>query len=359
MYPDSSTYDYYLHFDHSNMTSEITSNLEYALTWLLNNLHNNIMFNCYIEIRKVIEDRDTHYIKEGLIFWENGFIVKKLTRNDTYKTIYSPYDLSLFSKTTLSHSYCELINKYNGKSENTTPTQQTPTQPTPTQQTQSIPLQSTQPVNNFKQINKLLDSTKDILGNHKKKEDQEVNTDTDTDNESVTSEQLHELEKNLDEMMNKQTGLQKNLDEEKDKLADIIMEENYAKTSKKKKEEKEKEKRNIFISDLSVYKKINKINSSVPDFFMAKCCVLDYLDKNNFFDGEDLENPSNELFEVYNILYNSRFTKDYVPPEDFEGLVMDFIDSLPEVDIVTQEQLHAQLNKISEYGMFSTDLVRN
>ena len=198
-----------------------------------------------------------------------------------------------------------------------------------------------------------------IMLSGQKKEDQEVNTDTDTDNESVTSEQLHELEKNLDEMMNKQTGLQKNLDEEKDKLADIIMEENYAKTSKKKKEEKEKEKRNIFISDLSVYMKINKINSSVPDFFMAKCCVLDYLDKNNFFDGEDLENPSNELFEVYNILYNSRFTKDYVPPEDFEGLVMDFIDSLPEVDIVTQEQLHAQLNKISEYGMFSTDLVRN
>jgi hypothetical protein len=344
MYSDSTSYDYYLHSEHSNIPSEISTNFEYALTWLLNNLHFNLTEGFYIEIRKVIDDRETHYIKEGILFWDNGSIVKKLNKSDLYKTSYSPYDMALFNKTTLSHLYCELINKYN--SNNTLSQSSTLLPPPITKSVQSSSL----PLNNFKQINKILDNTKTST---------RVDSDIDTDDESVSSEQLHDLERHLDELMNKKSELVKTLDENKDKLADVIMENNYAKTLKIKKEEKEKEKRNIFISDLSVYKKINKVNNAAPDFFMAKFVVLDYLEKNKFFDGEDLEAPSGELFEIFNILYNSRFTKDFTPPEECEELVMNFIDSLPDVDIITQEQFHDQLNKVSEYSMFSSDLVKN
>ena len=92
---------------------------------------------------------------------------------------------------------------------------------------------------------------------------------------------------------------------------------------------------------------------------MAKCVVFDYLDKNKYLDNEDLESPSEELFELYTILYNSRFVDNYEPPEDFEEIVLDFFDSLPDVDIMTERVYHNKLNKLTEYGMFSTDMVRN
>ncbi len=161
-------------------------------------------------------------------------------------------------------------------------------------------------------------------------------------------------------MMSEQSKLQKNLEEERDKLSDIIMEENYQKSLKAKEENRLKEKRNIFISDLSVYKKINKNkNTSVPDFFMAKYVVLDYLDKNKYFETENLESPSDELFELFTILYNSSFVEDYEPQEGFEDVILDFIDSLPDIEILTEKQFHDKLNKLTEYGMFSTDIVRN
>jgi hypothetical protein len=157
----------------------------------------------------------------------------------------------------------------------------------------------------------------------------------------------------------KEKELKNNLVEEKDKLADIIMEENYKKSLKAKQENKEKEKKNIFKSDLSVYKKIYDKNSGIPDFFMAKYVVLDYLNKNKYLETENPDSSADELFELYTILYSSRFTENYVVPEEFEDVVLDFLESLPDTDIMTSEQIHNKLNKITEYGMFSTDVVRN
>jgi len=334
-------FEFYLYSSNPNINSESTTNLEYAVSWLLDVLHINISSNNYIEIRKKIYDSNTQYIKEGVIFWEDGFIVKKLNFNDQMKTIYSPYDLSLFDKTHLSISYSNLIQKYNNNNANRNiNTTQATKQAKPS---------------NFKQINKLLDETNNILKSSNNNQS-ENDLNSDTDNESVSSDQLRELEENLDRMMNEQKELKNTLEEEKDKLADIIMEENYQKTLKAKEENKKKEKRNIFVSDLSVYIKLNKQNSKVPDFFMAKCVVFDFLDKNKYLETEDLENPSEELFELFTILYNSRFVDNYEPPEDFEEVVLDFLDSLPYADIITERDYHNKLNKITEFGMFSTDI---
>jgi len=400
---DNWQFEFYLCSSNPNINSDSTTNLEYGLSWLLNLLHMNISDRSHIEIRKKTCDSNTQYIKEGTIFWEDGFIVKKLNLDDDIKTVYSPYDLSLFDKTHLSLSYSKLIQYYKNtiQTKITTPqpltqqpltqqpltqqpltqqpltqqpltqqplTQQplTPTQqlPTPTQQpltpTQQPLIQQPQTqTSNFKQINKLLDETNFILKSsnmHQIEDENEVNSDSDV--ESVSSEQLRELEENLDRMMNEQKELKNTLEDEKDKLADIIMEENYQKTLRAKEENKKKEKRNIFVSDLSVYKKLNKQNSQVPDFFMAKCVVFDFLDKNKYLETEDLELPSEELFQLYTILYNSRFVDNYEPPEDFEEVVLDFLDSLPDVELMTERDYHNKLNKLSEFGMFSTDIVR-
>jgi hypothetical protein len=103
-------YEFYLGSD-NYINSDTTTNLEYAISWLLNNLHNNISGKYYIEIRKKTVDSNTQYITEGVIMWEDSFIVKKLNFDDQLKTIYSPYDLSLFDKTHLSLSYCNLMDK--------------------------------------------------------------------------------------------------------------------------------------------------------------------------------------------------------------------------------------------------------
>ncbi len=410
-------YEFYLWSD-NYINSDTTTNLEYALSWLLNNLHNNISGKYYIEIRKKTIDSNTQYIKEGVIMWEDSFIVKKLNFDDQLKTIYSPYDLSLFDKTHLSLSYCNLIEKYkqnklnllqsnkkhisnfkysnihqseeqNSDSDDESisskqlqpqlqpqsqPQLQPQSQPQPQPQSQPQSQPQLQPhsqpqlqpqlqppqsnkkhISNFKQVNKLLDETNNIFKSSNIHQSEEQNSDS--DDESISSNQLHELEKNLDQMMNEQKEFKKTLEEKKDKLADIIMEENYKKTLKAKEENKKKEQRNIFNSDYSIYKKINKQNSKVPDFFMAKCVVFNYLDKNKYLNNENLENPSDEIFELFTILYNSRFVDNYEPPEDFEEIVLDFIESLPDIEIMTEREFHDRLNKIDGYGMFSTDIV--
>ena len=217
-------FEFYLYSNNPNINSESTTNLEIALSRLLNclHLHNGLTntIDYYIEIRKKSSDTNSQYIKQGIIFWEDGYIVRKLNFNDSFKTIYSPYDLSIFDKTYLSLSYSNLINKYKQTTQpipvqpiqvQPIPVQPIQVQPNPVQSNpvQSNPVQSNpvqpnpvQPISNFKQINKLLDETNNILKSSNNQHLEEPHSDT--DDESVSSEQLRELEENLDRMMNEQ-----------------------------------------------------------------------------------------------------------------------------------------------------------
>jgi hypothetical protein len=96
--------------------------------------------------------------------------------------------------------------------------------------------------------------------------------------------------------------------------------------------ERLKEKYNIFVSDITIYNKlINEkhfTESFIPPFFEAKYYIIKYLYKHNYFESENLNGPSQELFDLYNMLYNFvnnnfKINKDN---EDFIDIIEDFED---------------------------------
>jgi len=355
-------YTYILHDFSDNFNS--TSSIEYAVSWLLdkvdNALTNNVVTNNFWIMSNLNVD-NRHSINQGYVMWEDGFVVKKLFLDDEFKTVYSPYDLTLFFRTELSARYVKLITKNNKNKLIPLSIEQSPPQVTLKNEYSSL-------IKNFN----IIESKNNNINNKNNKDN---NADSDTDDESISSEQLRDLEEKLDKMMSTKEKINEDSKKKEYELADITMEENYKKKINTKNEEKEKEKRNIFKSDLAIYKKINNnlktnedfeypnnynimymLQKYVPDFFAAKYSVIFYLDQHYYLENESLDNPSDEIYELFNILYNARYNELYVPPDDFIDIVDDFIDSLPDVDIPTPEVIHKHLNRTTEYSMFQTDI---
>jgi hypothetical protein len=83
--------------------------------------------------------------------------------------------------------------------------------------------------------------------------------------------------------------------------------------------------------------------------FEAKFYVIKYLDNQNMINEEDYESVSDELYELYNILYSSRYDENYDVPDDLEEIILDFIKSLPDKSILTEEELINKLNGESKH----------
>ena len=108
-----------------------------------------------------------------------------------------------------------------------------------------------------------------------------------------------------------------------------------------------------------------KLENFIPPLFEAKFYVLHFLNLNDLINESDYESPSDELYELYTILYSSRYDEFYEIPEEFEDIISQFIEFLPEKNILTEEEIHNGLNDASRHDLLfvqreeEEDLVNN
>jgi len=386
------------------MHYKTTNDLVYALNWLLTSLLQYRKYTNRIDIyENYNSDDESYYI--GTYKFINNYIVKimnNITEHNT--TTYSPYDTDLFYRSDLSQMYLQLLQLSSPITTSQSVYQSTPqsvpqvasqvvSQSVPQVASQvvsqSVPQvasqvasQSVPPVSSVKtpskpsktNISDILTESKNIAEslcaqvNHNDKcfegfskdnlsllnnDLSEHDSISDSDNDNELNQDIELLEKELDGLLLKKEIIDKNLDKEKDKLSDLHCEESYNKLLERKKQDLIKEKKNIFISDISVYyrlkDKINKLPSTenkleyIPELFEAKYFVLKFLDSEAYLQDEDLKSPSDEIFELYLMLLNT-FEEDYILDESYKDLIEAFTETLPEKSIVTSKQIMDKLN---------------
>lgn len=332
-----------------------TNDLTFAINWLLTSLFNNKL--CKIVVKSYTENQDDSIIDSFIQFDQPlNRIVKLCPYDSTQKTIYSPYDTTLFHHINNSNLYKLLIN-FDKTSQS---------------QSQSEPQSNLQQIVNVEKQDKV--SIKEMFNNVLSSSEKlkEVSTKLneierdDESSESISSEELNEIQQQLDNMLNDKMNIDNLVKEKDEKLCDLRCEDSFEKRKELKQKEKKEEKRNIFRADLSVHKKIgekynkylekfeegkitveNSLNDFIPPLFEAKFYVIHYLYINDMINDTDYESPGDELYELYNILYNSRYNEDYNVPEEFEEIVSSFIDFLPDKNILTEDEIHNSLNNNS------------
>jgi hypothetical protein len=195
--------------------------------------------------------------------------------------------------------------------------------------------------------------------------------DTESDNESVSTEDLDNIQEHLNKLLEEKVNVDNLIKEKDDELADMRCEQSYQRQLKNKEKSKEEEKYNIFRADINIYKRIMnnfnerlneakikeqniediKLENFIPPMFEAKFYVIKFLYDENLIEESDYEQPSQELYEIYNILYKARFDETYDIPDDFEDIITKFIHQLPDKTILTTEELHLHLNNESKHEL--------
>lgn len=188
-----------------------------------------------------------------------------------------------------------------------------------------------------------------------------------TDQESNNSETnelkshvkgLEQIQKTLEDTLKNQ---EREINEEIKNRMNFECDLNYEKTQLQKKKETEEEKRRIFIADTRTYRKFKanmeneKMNfeeEDIPKFFEAKYYVLKFMDEKEYLDAVDYNTDEETLevaYKMYESLYNTVFSSDeeYVPDEMYIELIHEFTTTLPQKDLVTQEELMKTYNKES------------
>ena len=90
----------------------------------------------------------------------------------------------------------------------------------------------------------------------------------------------------------------------------------------------------------------------IPPFFIGKYYVFKYLYDNEYF-TEDNTFPSDDIYIIYKELYdfiNSEFVYKENDSDEFITLKTDFIQSLPDREIITERQLLNKMNNKSEHN---------
>ena len=367
----------------NSCVSNKTNDINYALFWLFNNINSNS--DNYIDILLLIDN--DNYIYEGSFKFNNGLIrYHKLYPNDY--TRYSPYDFSIFKRADLCLLYLNILNNNTTTPQTTTP--QTPTPHTPTPQTTTPQTTTPQtPINNpITQKQSLQKKLKNTLKNsyNKCKELSKLNNNYNSDNynydndndkfsnsdSEVNSEDIKHIEEELNIMLQNQQELSNELKNKQEQLIDIVCNQNYEKKIAFRNAEKEKEKRNIFSSDLRVYKKlledyndINKENEKnnskniklydiIPFMFLAKFYVLEYIDINGYLTNENVNSPSDELYQIFDTLYTIKYNSNDDPnildkyDEDLYDLIFDFLDYAEDKNALNDTMIREELNKRSD-----------
>ena len=358
---------YYSYELYNSNYYKTTTDLTFAMNWLLTNLFNNKL--CKIIVKSYIDNQEDSII-EGFIQFDQSLnkLVKISPYDSTHKTIYSPYDTTLFYHTNNSNLYKLLIN-FDTSSSNQVQQQ---VQQQPQQPQQLHKKEEKENIHDiFSNIISYSEKLKDAstkLNNVKTENDEKMSCSTDSSDstESICSEDLNALFENFYTISNEKMTIDNLVKEKEEQLSDLRCEDSFEKRKELKLKEKEEEKWNIFRADLGVHKKIcekyNKyldnvekgqttVNKSLEDFipplFEAKFYVIQYLYLNDMINETDYENPEDELYELYNILYNSRYNEDYSVPDDFEEIVSSFISFLPDKNILTEDEIQNGLNNNS------------
>jgi len=314
-----------------------TDNKKYALYWILDNyIKSNKTIKYYFDIIKY--DTTNEQICVESIKIENNNVIKVNKYNNFY-TIYSPYDLDLFDTTELSLLYQTIYNPFDvcGNIINTLSNKNT--------------LSNTNTLSNKNTL-----SNTNTLSNKNKIDN---NTKKASNEEMVFDKKELEMMTNLlESLKTEKKTVDNNFKEKENELADIDCNERFEKKKQKNEEERNKEKYNIFKSDIKIYDKLttekNFSENFIPPLFEGKYYILKFLFNNDYFNGETKETPSDEIFELYRILYD--YMNDTFPEEEtFNDLFEEFNNYLPKnKQIMTDRQMMDTLNEKSE----NTDLFK-
>lgn len=226
----------------------------------------------------------------------------------------------------------------------------------------------------FTKIPELSNVNMENINNNVNLNDKNDKNDEQKNNESLINIVKCELTEDEKNMLNKMSDdeIQKailKLETIKNDIDKELEYEEEVKESKKMRQEKaekkrQEEKKSIFESDKSfTYKKIYAdmfINTNkngehyiksfdqIPELFIVKYVIFLYMDGKNT-EGKDvrtrlLDTP--EEYTLYEMLYNVLTNEDYVVPEDekLQLIVEDFIDTMPPIQIITEEQIMKALN---------------
>ncbi len=261
-----------------------TGSIDYAFFWILNNFINSPNTNLHIDIVNTqLDDFPFESIKivnNRLVKYNN-----LVESNNNILTIYSPYDMDYFNKLELSLLYQKIYNKTHLQTSQ--PTQTQPTQPTQTQPTQPI---QTQPI-----------QTQPIQTQQTQTQSQLINN---SEYNNMTSD---EIKKMITILEKEKADVEKNIKKREEEWMDNDCNIKFDKMQLRKREERLKEKYNIFLNDINIYNKLkaeeNFSEDFIPHLFCAKYYILKYLFTNNYFDNEDINKPSEELFTLYRFLY--------------------------------------------------------
>ncbi len=346
-----------------------TEDINYAINWLLNQVISN-KHESYIVVKSYYNNNDECII-EGIIKYnkEINRIIKAFEYNSTY-TVYSPYDTTIFGHTHNFNLYRKLafgesnmdlnnfnsnnVNNVNNVNNNYDLKQEK--EKTEKENIKDIFSSIVQTSQDLKVVSSKL--KKEEKQNNKEESDND--TDTESETESIDSKELEEMQKKLDKMLEDKINIDNLVKERDEELCDLRCEDSFQKRKQIKVKEKEEEKKNIFRGDLNVYKKIiekytksenSDLEKFIPPLFEAKFYVFHYMNLHNMINDSDYEEPSEELYELYNILYKSRYDEFYEIPEDFEDIISEFVQFLPEKNILTEEEIHNGLNDISKHDL--------
>ena len=362
--------------------------LNNALYWLFNNIlltkvnEGNTLLtkvndgntdNTYIDIIEL--NMNDIEIYQGTYKYDNG-LIRYHKLYSTEFTRYSPYDLSLFNRTDLHLLYLSLLktNPTNLTKNNTISNQKhnidkvtiIPQKPI---KKSSLKDELKSTFTSCKELCKLNTNINNEVNNIS-----DNNSDNNSDsNDTVTSEDIKKIEEELNTMLQLHNDNKEELKSKQNELTDKVCEENFNKRMAFKNKEKEREKRNKFSASLKMYKQlyedlelINKENTEnnkelktiyniVPVLFLAKFYVIDFINKNDYLMDEDIDNPSEELYQIYDMLYTIKYNPNNDDnildkyDDEFYELINEFVDYMNDKeDALDENIIRDELNKKSD-----------
>jgi hypothetical protein len=219
-------------------------------------------------------------------------------------------------------------------------------------------------------ITKIPDINNVCLKQNNNLETCEINTnDTNSIHYELTDDEKNMLSKmsnaDIEKAIKKLSEIHEDLDKEiHDTLYDAEVIESRKMRHDKAEKKREEEKKSVFISDKTfTYQKIyadffintNKTGDhyikswdGIPELFVVKFVIFLYMDGRNNA-GELVRErllDTEQEFQIYEMLYNILTDDEYIVPDDekLREFAEEFIDTLPPIQIITNDQIMKALN---------------
>ena len=382
-----------------------TDSKDYAFHWLLNSQNET-----KVEVKQYFDnDKQNSYLIESYVKISNKIYKNIITDKQTITIELNPYDMTYFNL----KNHVSYLNIYNEKNTNQLICIENPITPTtpPTSKIYNSNKIYSSNNNNEKKSEKsenlepkkvvlsdimketellqkqmlesVLPLSQEIKEEKEEKEKGTKSTKIDSNkNEQVTQAKSENivLEDTCDDVeiyLNSILETQSRLKEEtkliEDKFLDLDCEHRFNIRQEKKQLEKQKQDYNIFVSDVSTYNLIMKdyeeknnirkkkdlekiyIEDIIPPIFELKFYIIDFLKQLGYFDDEEQDKYSKELFEVYSILYKFQTEDNVDIPEELNDVISEFIEFIPDKSLGVPSDLFADIDSDKEIELFGED----